>query len=329
MKILVYSMPEFPVHAAYDFAFPVNQQVYWVTQYLQAAHDVTLIALEGTDPTAFKHLIPLRNSQERGAYETLKGLKDFKWEDYDLVMDFSVEKWSYKAAQEKNLHTLYVNHPLVHSYEDPPPLKYPGLTGVSRAHCHHLSQRLGVPVKHLPFTYLPKDPPQREDKGYLLYFGRIVKERGVHELIRISRDQRIPLLIAGEDRAVDQDYVHRILEQCDGHLIKYLGAVDESVKLRLLAEAHLLVLPYLAESDAYACLTLKAAATLHVPTVTLNIGATSELISPGVNGYLVEDLATLARFSFEGSLQVDYDPQAGIWQEALDTLIQDAVSHPW
>jgi glycosyltransferase involved in cell wall biosynthesis len=330
-KYLVISPLEHPFKPDHDFANPVTQQSYWLAKHHEENADVTVVRSIASPPF-FKDVIDVHSTNEREAWAEYKDL--VKWEEYDLVIDFSFEKWSYvKAKEKKNLKVLYTLHPIFHGYSSPPPLKHPCLVGVSDPHCQQVSKDLGVVVKCLPFGYeLPAEPPKREDKDYLLYFGRVVKEKGIHELIEICRRRRIDLVIAGDDRYVDQAYVHKILEQADGDLIRYMGSVNEPVKLKLIAEAHALVIPYLSDFDAFTVLTAKAATLLKVPTVTMNKGAVRETIELGDNGVYVDSLDQLRDFDFEHlemgfteTMMKEVKPRC----ETFERLIGEAISSPW
>ena len=325
MRLLVISYPDIQVHDKYDHAQPLNQQVFWLTKYLQEKHDTAIICMDGS--SEFKDMITSHFGDEKAAFKEIGEM--VKWEEYDLIIDFSSQKWSYKIAREKKMKTLYVMHPLYHSYELPPPLKHPCLTGMSNAHAMKVSMDLGVPVKVLPFGYeVGENPPKRDDKGYLLYFGRIVREKGVHELIDLCRRKRYELLIAGEDRSVEQGYVQRVMESCDGEMIRYFGAVDEPTKLRLLAESHALVIPYLTDYDAYVCSTVKAASLLSVPSICINKGAVLEYVV--ANGFHVENLETFHSLDYDTLPPCDYASVAcKPSYEKLEQLIAEAVVNPW
>ena len=231
MKIIIIADQSIPVHGGYDHAQPVNQQVFWLTKYLQEKHDVTLCCNMASsqaikkrletqfydDKTAFgfyngmeKVKLKVKEDLRANAEKLLSANPELKdllavregipadqpiekevereverlridWSEVDLIVDFSVEKWSHRLAVERGNKVLFVCHPQLHHYSSPPPIRFPCFTGVSHRHASSISNVLGMPAEVLPFGYeLPtdSDPPKRDDKGYLLYFGRIVKERG-------------------------------------------------------------------------------------------------------------------------------------------------------
>ena len=335
MKLLAISLMNHPVQDGYDLANPINQQAYWLVKYLQQKHDVTLVCPDAS-ATIFKDIISAHFNHEQSAFNEYKD--QVKWGEYDLIIDFSAEKWSHEIAKEKKLKTLYIMHHLIHSYETPPPLTNPCLVGVSDAYSMLISARLGMPVRTLPFGYeLPEKSdsvPKREDKGYFLYCGRIVKDKGVHELLSMCKRYRKELIICGDDRNVEQEYVFRLLQHCDGDKIKYYGAVGEGIKLKLIAEAHALVIPYLSDWDAMCCSTAKAATVLKVPTLTLNKGAVSEFIVSGNNGLIVNTLEQLdeaIKSDVVSERQCTFDAAHNSLPaySKLDFLIEEAIKSPW
>jgi glycosyltransferase involved in cell wall biosynthesis len=330
-KFLVVMGARFPTHSSYDFSNPLQQQAYWLAKRLEEKHDVTVVCREGSTP--FKSMVVFSHDNEKVAFAEFK--EQVTWKEYDLVVDFSTEKWSYQMAREKNLRVLYVTHPLL-GYVTPPPLRYPCMTGVSNAHCAHLSREMGVPIRKLPFGYELEGEFKREDKDYLLYFGRIVKEKGVHELISLCKKRRLELIVAGDDRSdmgIEPEYVHRILEECDGGMVHYVGSVDESVKLKLISQAHALVMPYLSDSDAFTCLTAKAATLLKVPVIALKRGAVSEFIEQGENGVYVNSIEDLDSFDFEHLELTWFDDvvleSARPAYGRFEALIREAIASPW
>ena len=274
-------------------------------------------------------MVTSHNNAELAAFTETKD--QIKWGEYELVIDYTVEKNSYSIIKEKGLKRLLMCHPLYHNYSTPPPLKYPCIVGTSDAHCQYLSERLGVPVRELPYGYeLPdKDVPERDNKGYLLYIGRIAKAKGVHEFLSLCKKNRFDAVIAGDDKNVEEGYVFNILERCEGLNIRYMGCIDESVKMKLLSEAQALVIPYLSDFDAFVCSTLSIATAMKIPTIALNKGAVKEFINKGVNGFYVDTLEQLYSFDFNKIDGLTFDYNYKPKYARIEELITAAISDPW
>lgn len=131
------------------------------------------------------------------------------------------------------------------------------------------------------FTYQP------ESGSYLLYFGRIHRDKGTAEAIEIARRSGMPLLIAGIIQ--DQDYYDRyVAPHLEEEKIVYLGSVGPEQRNKLLGGAYALLHPInfnepfgLSVIEAQACGT---------PVIAFPRGSMREVIQDGSSGFLVEDI---------------------------------------
>jgi glycosyltransferase involved in cell wall biosynthesis len=121
-----------------------------------------------------------------------------------------------------------------------------------------------------------------------LYLGRLVREKGLYELIeglRLARSQGIEaeLILAGEgpeSAGLGEAAAARGLEQ-----VGFPGPVRGPDKIALLRWADVLALPSYAEGLPYALLESMAAG---VPAIASRVGAIPDVVVDGVNGLLVE-----------------------------------------
>ncbi|PYS05560.1 MAG: glycosyltransferase family 4 protein, partial [Acidobacteria bacterium] len=84
---------------------------------------------------------------------------------------------------------------------------------------------------------------------YLAYLGRMGPGKAPHDAIRIAKDSKLPLVLAGqplnkEDRAY---FAERIQPSIDGHNVIHIGAVDHRQKSSFLRDAAALLFPIQAE----------------------------------------------------------------------------------
>ncbi len=130
------------------------------------------------------------------------------------------------------------------------------------------------------FTFQPRTGE------YLLFFGRIHNDKGAREAIRIARASGMKLVMAGiiQDR---QYYEKEVEPFIDGTNVIYVGSVGPEKRDKLLGNAYALLHPInfnepfgLSVVEAMACGT---------PVIAFNRGSMPELITPGVNGFLVND----------------------------------------
>ncbi len=118
--------------------------------------------------------------------------------------------------------------------------------------------------------------------GYLLYFGRIEKLKGVPTLIEAVRRTGQRLLIVG-DGAWRADMLRRIEGLAN---IEYLGFQTGPELRRLIARSHAVVVP--SEWYENCPMSVLEAKALGRPVIGARIGGIPELIRDRVDGYLFE-----------------------------------------
>ncbi len=135
----------------------------------------------------------------------------------------------------------------------------------------------GIPVDEYPFSGSPG--------SYLLFFGRIHRDKGVYEAIRLAREAGLPLIIAGIIQ--DREYFDRSVAPClDGDKIKYIGPVGQAEKGTLLGGA--LALIHLINFNEPFGISVVEAMACGTPVIAVNRGSMPELIRHGETGFLVE-----------------------------------------
>lgn len=125
---------------------------------------------------------------------------------------------------------------------------------------------------------------QSKPGNYLLLFGRICRDRGVKEAIRVAIASRTQLVIAGsiEDEAWYRDEVEPLV---DGTAVRYVGAVDNEQRQTLVGGARALL--HLAQSQEGLGLSVAESLACGTPVVAFRRGAMPELIHDGMTGFVV------------------------------------------
>jgi glycosyltransferase involved in cell wall biosynthesis len=165
---------------------------------------------------------------------------------------------------------------------------FPDAPFVSISH----NQRLPLPgANWLGTVYhgLPSDSlhPRFEPGSYLAFLGRLTKEKGPEEAMRIARDAGMPLRIAAKVPKGERGYFKEQLEpKIDGRDIQLTGEVNDDTKEQFLAEAAALLFPIdwpepfgLVMIEAMACGT---------PVIAYRHGSVPEVIDEGVTGFVVD-----------------------------------------
>jgi glycosyltransferase involved in cell wall biosynthesis len=137
----------------------------------------------------------------------------------------------------------------------------------------------GIDIERFTLRETPDD--------YLLYFGRIHHDKGAREAIEIARRAGKRLVMAGIIQ--DREYYEReVVPHLGSGAVEYIGSVGPDRRDEILGGALALLHPInfnepfgLSVVEANACGT---------PVIAFNRGSMPELIEPGRNGALVEDV---------------------------------------
>jgi glycosyltransferase involved in cell wall biosynthesis len=149
-----------------------------------------------------------------------------------------------------------------------------------------------VQLTYLETIYHGVDPDQftfqNVKENYLVYFGRIHPEKGLHTAIEIAEKSNLPLKIAGLIQ--DESYFKSIIEpKINGHSIQYLGNLGKEDRDVLLGGAKALLHPiYFEEPFGLSVLEAMMCGT---PVIAFSRGSMPELIDHGISGYLVNTIA--------------------------------------
>ena len=137
----------------------------------------------------------------------------------------------------------------------------------------------GIPLEELSF--------REEAEDYLLFFGRIHREKGTAEAIQVARLAGYRLVIAGviQDRAYFDREVAPFL---DGDRIRYIGSVGPSERDKVLGGACALL--HLIQFEEPFGLSLIEAMACGTPVIAFPRGSIPEIVSPGKTGALVADV---------------------------------------
>ncbi len=144
----------------------------------------------------------------------------------------------------------------------------------------------GLAMEHYPFSATPKD--------YLLYVGRIDREKGVHHAMDAAILLRKKLIIAAK---LDDSVPHikayfeaEIAPRLKKHprMLRWIGEVDETERNKLMSEA--LCLVHAVTWPEPFGLTMIEAMACGAPVVAFNQGSIPELVQHGLTGYVVEDV---------------------------------------
>ncbi|WP_419656672.1 glycosyl transferase, family I [Desulfosarcina variabilis str. Montpellier] len=139
--------------------------------------------------------------------------------------------------------------------------------------------RHGIDIRQFDFQPTPED--------YLLFFGRIHKDKGTREALEIARACGKRLILAGiiQDRAYYDQYV---APHVDNDNVVYVGSVGPVERNRWLGNAFALLHPI--RFDEPFGLSVIESMACGTPVIAFNLGSMPELIENGKNGFLVDNV---------------------------------------
>jgi glycosyltransferase involved in cell wall biosynthesis len=142
-------------------------------------------------------------------------------------------------------------------------------------------------VEVLPhFQALPADDRPIGDEGYVLYFGRLSREKGVDELVRaMVRLPHIPLVIAGD--GPERPRLELLTKELNLRQVRFLGSMHGEELQRLIAQSRFSVFP----SHAYETFgkSILESYAWGKPVIASDLGSRRELAQHGVTGLLYSD----------------------------------------
>jgi glycosyltransferase involved in cell wall biosynthesis len=122
---------------------------------------------------------------------------------------------------------------------------------------------------------------------YLLYFGRIHRDKGTAEAIDVATLAGMPLTIAGIVQ--DEDYFAEFVKpRVDGERVSYVGPVEPGRRSGLLGGARALL--HLVNFDEPFGFSVVEAMACGTPVIARPRGSMPEIVREGENGFLVESL---------------------------------------
>jgi glycosyltransferase involved in cell wall biosynthesis len=142
-----------------------------------------------------------------------------------------------------------------------------------------------VDVEDWPFT--------SEKQDYAFWLGRFEDFKGAHRAIAAAQQAHIPLVLAGRVQPGQEEYFQREIEpHLDNKQVRYVGEVGGDEKKELFCNARTVLMP-ITWNEPFGMVMVEALAC-GTPVIAFAQGAATEIVQDRVNGYLVDDVESMA-----------------------------------
>lgn len=170
-------------------------------------------------------------------------------------------------------------------------------------------------------------------KGFA-FIGTLSQNKGIDIAVRTAKALDMPLVIAGEVREGDKEFLDKeVFPFVDGTIIRFVGEVSHEEKNRILKEADALLFPS-RWNEAFGLVMVEALAC-GTPVVAFGNGAVPEILRDSATGFIANDekdfidaakkFATIPRRACrrEAEERFDLSLMAKRYAEAYQSLISN------
>lgn len=229
--------------------------------------------------------------------------------------EIAVSTLAYQSAKREHLDCIHAYHdflftphyleevtgiPTVYTLHDPLPpngsfeyFQLRNFTSHRYVSISEAQRRSDLPLNFVATVYHGVDvnafPFESKDHGYLLFMGRLSKEKGLHTAIQAAIKSGLPLEIGTNfpDRFEGDVYFEKeIKPYLDNPLIHEPGFVNGQNKLKLYKGAKALLFPIEWE-EPFGMVMIEAMAC-GVPVIAFNRGSVPEIVIDGKTGFVVD-----------------------------------------
>jgi glycosyltransferase involved in cell wall biosynthesis len=218
---------------------------------------------------------------------------DAKNKVFDLIHSHLNVMTGFFSRLDKSIPTLISIHSPIENWMKPILLKHKDEKYISFS----LAQRKQLPeLNWYANIYHGVDTDQfafnERPEDYVLYLGRVTKEKGTHHAINACKDAGVNLRIAGRSYSTE-NYWHEMIEpHINGKTVRYFGEANLDEKIDLLQKARAVVFPTL-YNEAFGYVLIEAM-SCGTPVIAFPNGSVPEIVRDGVSGYLVNDEKEMA-----------------------------------
>ncbi|HSN66266.1 MAG TPA: glycosyltransferase, partial [Fusibacter sp.] len=164
--------------------------------------------------------------------------------------------------------------------------------GISKCQVKHLDYSElftiiynGVDLSHFDFVKEPVRSP-----SYLVFLGRLTRNKGVDTAISVAQGAGIPLKIAGNlpENEGDRHFFETAIKPKLGYGCEWIGPVDDRQKNELLGHALALLFP-IRWNEPFGIVMIESLAC-GTPVIATHCASTPEIIDHGKTGFLCDSV---------------------------------------
>jgi glycosyltransferase involved in cell wall biosynthesis len=263
-------------------------------ELVRRGHEVTLFATGNSKTSAKLVSVYPKGLREANAMETHgflysmmnMGIAYQMQDQFDIIHDhnvhFSLPTASIaKTATVATLHGPFdkVNRPYFNNF-----INNIHLVAISKAQAKRAPE-LGIQNVIYNGLDMSDYPFSQKHDGYILFVGRISREKGVHFAIEAAEKLGMSLIIAAKVDNNDMDYFKKEIEPKLSDQIRWIGEVNESERNNLMVNATCMVHP--TNWPEPFGLTLIEAMGCGCPVVAFNLGSIPEIIQNEKTGFII------------------------------------------
>jgi len=143
----------------------------------------------------------------------------------------------------------------------------------------------GIDISQFKFNEKPKD--------YFIWIGRICKDKGIENAIKIAKKLRIKLFLAGQLQPMYKNYFETKIKPNLTQKIRYLGELKQSQLSSFYGKARAFLYPIEWEEPFGLCMAESMACG--TPVIAFDKGSAREVIKDGKTGFVVKDISEMAK----------------------------------
>jgi glycosyltransferase involved in cell wall biosynthesis len=141
----------------------------------------------------------------------------------------------------------------------------------------------------------------KKPKNHFIWIGRICKDKGIENVIKIAKKAKIKLLLAGQLQPSYKDYFNKEIKPHLNSQIQYIGELDQKQLSDFYGSAVAFLYPLEWQEPFGLCIVESQACG--TPVIAFNRGSVPEVIKNGKTGFVVPFLNEKKKINIQGFVE--------------------------